>query len=102
MMRRIATLRAREGSTLYALHHHMFATEVRCDPGQIRAGRTQMPKTDKEQARESQETANDLARLVCKLRWLGMEHEADALADQLARQDIVDRAAVASQSCDTD
>lgn len=61
-----------------------------------------MPKPDKKQGRDRQGTATELASLVCKLRWLGMEHEANVLADQLAHQDKVDPAAVAAQSCDTD
>jgi hypothetical protein len=61
-----------------------------------------MPKPDKEQARDRHGTATELANLVCKLRWLRMEHEADVLADQLAHQDKVAPAAVAAQCCETD
>jgi hypothetical protein len=61
-----------------------------------------MPKPDKEHAPDGQGPATALASLVCKLRWLGMEHEADVLADQLAHQDKIDPAAVAAQCCETD
>jgi hypothetical protein len=35
-----------------------------------------------------QDTSNDLVGLICKLRWMGMDEEADLLAKQLTqRQD---------------
>ena len=61
-----------------------------------------MPRYKEELALDGHRTSDELASLVCKLRWLGMEHEADALAEQLARRDNLDPAAVAAQSCETD
>jgi hypothetical protein len=61
-----------------------------------------MATPEGEHTRDGQQTGNELASLVCKLRWLGMEYEADVLADQLAQQEKVDPATVAAQSCETD
>lgn len=32
------------------------------------------------------ETPHDLAKLVCKLRWIGMDDEAERLLDEMARR----------------
>jgi hypothetical protein len=36
----------------------------------------------------AQDTSNDLVRLICKLRWMGMDEEADLLAKQLRQREI--------------
>jgi hypothetical protein len=67
----------------------------------VNSGPAPMTKAE-DQARDELRTADELASLVCKLRWLGMDHEADVLADHLAQHHKGDPPAVVTQICDTD
>jgi len=55
-----------------------------------------------EAAAVEQRTPNELVRLLRKLRWLGMETEADALAQELERRCDGDTASVIVPSRETD
>ena len=46
--------------------------------------------------------SNELARLVRKLRWIGMEEEAEDLCAELARRRAVDAVGVIAPSRETD
>ena len=41
-----------------------------------------------------QRTSNELIRLIRKLRWIGMEKEAEALLEELARRRATDAVSV--------
>ena len=47
-------------------------------------------------ASTSQSAADELVKLICKLRWIGMEDEADRLSKELTRQDAATDSVVAS------
>jgi hypothetical protein len=49
-----------------------------------------------------QRTSNELVRLIRKLRWIGMEKEAQALLEELARRHATDAVSVIAPSCETD
>lgn len=55
-----------------------------------------------QQESSEQRTSNELVRLICKLRWIGMEEEAETLADELARRHATDTVSVVAQSGETD
>lgn len=60
-------------------------------------------QTSKKQERiPEQRTSNELVRLIRKLRWAGMDQEAEALAEELIRRRSSDMAAVIAQSRETD
>jgi hypothetical protein len=46
--------------------------------------------------------SNELVKLIRKLRWIGMEEEADTLAEELARRCAADSMSVVAQPRDTD
>src|ERR1700741_2897357 len=48
------------------------------------AMRSKEEETSHDQSAD-QRTSNELARLICKLRWIGMEQEAEPLMQELAR-----------------
>lgn len=56
------------------------------------------PKTPATQQR----TSNELVRLIRKLRWIGMDNEADALAEELARRRVTDTVSVITAFRETD
>jgi hypothetical protein len=43
-----------------------------------------------------QTTPDELVKLICKLRWIGMEDEAERLSRQLTRQEAATDSVVAS------
>ena len=43
-----------------------------------------------------QTTPDELVKLICKLRWIGMEEEAERLSKELTRQDAATDSVVAS------
>ena len=43
-----------------------------------------------------QTTPDELVKLICKLRWIGMEDEAERLSKELTRQDAATDSVVAS------
>ena len=49
-----------------------------------------------------QRTSNELVRLIRKLRWIGMETEADALAEELEQRRDAGAFSVITPSRDTD
>jgi hypothetical protein len=49
-----------------------------------------------------QRTSNELVKLIRKLRWIGMEEEADTLAEELALRRATDSISVVAQPRDTD
>jgi hypothetical protein len=49
-----------------------------------------------------QRTSNELVKLIRKLRWIGMEEEADTLAEELALRCATDSISVVAQPRDTD
>jgi hypothetical protein len=55
-----------------------------------------------QQTPSEQRTSNELVRLICKLRWIGMDDEAEALAEELARRRATDTQSVVSHSRETD
>lgn len=56
----------------------------------------------KQQKSHEQRTSNELVRLIRKLRWAGMEKEADKLAEELERRGTADKVSVVAQYRDTD
>jgi hypothetical protein len=42
------------------------------------------------------QTPDELVKLICKLRWIGMEDEAERLSRELTRQDAATDSVVAS------
>lgn len=64
-----------------------------------------MPREQKEEAvRNSadQRTSNELVRLIRKLRWMGMEEQAEPLMDELMRRGTTDAVSVITPSRETD
>jgi hypothetical protein len=55
-----------------------------------------------ERQNPEQRTSNELVKLIRKLRWAGMEREAEALAEELARRRGTDAMSVVAQPCETD
>jgi hypothetical protein len=51
---------------------------------------------------EDQRTSNELARLIRKLRWIGMEDVAEPLMDELTRRGTMDTVSVIAPSRETD
>jgi hypothetical protein len=51
-----------------------------------------------QQEHPEQQTADELVTLIRKLRWLGMEREAETLAEELARRQTGEMAAVIAQA----
>jgi len=49
-----------------------------------------------------QRASNELVRLIPKLRWIGMDDEAEALAEELARRRATDTLSVVSHTRETD
>jgi hypothetical protein len=49
-----------------------------------------------------QSTPDELVRLICKLRWIGMEDEADRLSHELTRHDTAATDSVVARSPETD
>jgi len=49
-----------------------------------------------------QRTSNELAKLIGKLRWMGMDEEAEPLMDELARRSTTGAAGVVAPSRETD
>ncbi len=47
-------------------------------------------------ASAAQTTPDELVKLICKLRWIGMEDEAERLSRQLTRQEAATDSVVAS------
>jgi hypothetical protein len=47
-------------------------------------------------ASASPSTPDELVKLICKLRWIGMEDEADRLSKELTRQDAKTDSVVAA------
>jgi hypothetical protein len=41
---------------------------------------------DRDKAAQAERTPHELAKLICKLRWIGMEEEADRLLGELAQR----------------
>jgi hypothetical protein len=56
----------------------------------------------KQQACPEQQTTEELVRRIRKFRWLGMEREAQTLAEELVRRSAREMATVISQSRETD
>jgi hypothetical protein len=50
----------------------------------------------------SQRTSNELVRLILKLRWAGMEKEAETVAEELAGRRAGDVASVVAEPRETD
>lgn len=61
-----------------------------------------MQRQREQETLSEQRTANELRRLIRKLRWLGMDREAEAMAEELAQLDSADVATVIAQSRETD
>jgi hypothetical protein len=55
-----------------------------------------------QQAHPEQQTTDELVTRIRKLRWLGMEREAEIMAEELARRRARDSATVIAQSRETD
>ncbi|MGA2893836.1 MAG: hypothetical protein ABSE22_13270 [Xanthobacteraceae bacterium] len=53
-------------------------------------------------ASASQSTSNELIQLICKLRWIGMEEEAERLLGELAQRPRADADGVFAMSGETD
>jgi ABC-type hemin transport system substrate-binding protein len=51
-----------------------------------------------QQEHPEQQTADELVTRIRKLRWLGMEREAETLAEELARRQTREMAAVIAQA----
>jgi hypothetical protein len=49
-----------------------------------------------------QSTPDELVRLICKLRWIGMEDEAERLTDELTRRDTAAADSVVAIPHETD
>jgi hypothetical protein len=47
-------------------------------------------------------TADELVKLICKLRWIGMEDEAERLTDELTRRDTAAADSVVAIPHETD
>ncbi len=47
---------------------------------------TPLDQQEPPDASASQSTSNELIKLICKLRWMGMEEEAERLLGEFARQ----------------
>jgi hypothetical protein len=61
-----------------------------------------MQRPQEQQKPSEQRTSNELVRLIRKLRWAGMEQEAEVLAEELARRHPTDAVSVIAQSRETD
>jgi hypothetical protein len=59
---------------------------------------------DRDKAAEAaaERTPHELAKLICKLRWIGMEDEADRLSHELTRHDTAATDSVVARSPETD
>jgi hypothetical protein len=55
-----------------------------------------------QQAHPEHQTTDELVTRIRKLRWLGMEREAETLAEELERRRVRDAATVIAQSRETD
>ena len=53
-------------------------------------------------ASADQRTSNELVRLIRKLRWIGMENEAEPLMKELERRGAMDAISVIAPSRETD
>jgi len=53
-------------------------------------------KRQEPDASAPQTTPDELVKLICKLRWMGMEEEAERLSKELTRQDAATDSVVAS------
>jgi ABC-type hemin transport system substrate-binding protein len=53
-------------------------------------------------AHPEQQTTDELVKRIRKLRWLGMEREAETLAEELARRRARETATVIAQFRETD
>jgi hypothetical protein len=49
-----------------------------------------------------QRASNDLVKLIRKLRWMGMEEEAEKVENQLTLCDVPAEDSVVAASCETD
>jgi len=64
-----------------------------------------MPREQEEAARDpsaDQRTSNELVRLIRKLRWIGMDEEAQPLVEELVRRGTASAVTVITPSRETD
>jgi hypothetical protein len=65
-------------------------------------GECPMQSSPLQQAPPEQQTADELVTRIRKLRWLGMERDAEILAEELERRRVRDAVAVIAQCRETD